>query len=220
MTWLNRSDNVIQKDVLAEFLWDPAVDAPDVGVEVDDGVVTLTGTVDTFAVKLAAEEAAQRVAGVRAVANDLTVRKPLTFNDTDIAREVANALEANIAIPANAIDVTVQNGRVTLKGTVERDFQRAVAANTVRYLRGVRDLVNLVAVTQPSASAAEVSLGIKRALARSASLDADRIHVATSDGHVHLTGTVHSWTEKREAGLAAWRATGVREVDNDILVGL
>ena len=218
-----RSDNDIQTDVLDEFVWDPEVAAPDVGVQAHDGVVTLTGAIDSYTIKLAAEKAAQRVDGVRAVANDLTIRGLLTHNDTDIATAAARSLETNISVPADAIDVTVQNGKVTLRGEVDWSYQSSAAANSVRYLRGVRDVINLIEVKQPKVSATEVSTtevstGIERALMRAAEVDADRIRVRTDDSHVRLTGTVRSWPEKREAGFAAWRAKGVTKVTNDIEV--
>jgi osmotically-inducible protein OsmY len=218
MATMIRSDNAIQTDVLDEFVFDPEVAAPDVGVQANDGVVTLTGTVDSYAVKLAAEKAAQRVDGVRAVANDLTVRGPLTHNDTDIAKAAADALEANSSVPVSAIDVTVQNGKVTLRGEIDWSHQRSAAANSVRYLRGVRDVINLIQLKQAKVSATEVSAGIERALMRAAEVDADRIRVHTDEGHVRLTGTVRSWAEKQEAGFAAWRAKGVTKVTNDIEV--
>ena len=218
MATMIRSDNDIQTDVIDEYVWDPAVDAPDVGVQVHEGVVTLTGAVDTYAIKLAAEKAAQRVDGVRAVANDLTIRGPFTHNDSDIAKAAANTLEANLVVPADAIEVAVQNGKVTLRGEVGSYYQRMAAENAVEYLRGVRDVNNLITVKQPKVSATEVSSGIERALLRAAELDADRIRVRTEDGHVRLTGTVRSWPEKREAGYAAWRAKGVTQVTNDIEV--
>ena len=218
MATMIRSDSAIQTDVLDELFWDPEVAAPDVGVEVDDGVVTLTGTVDRYAVKLAAEKAAQRVDGVRAVANDLSVRTPLTHNDTDIAKAAADALEANIAVPGGTVDVTVQNGKVTLRGEVDWAYRRYAAANSVRDLLGVRDVINLIQVKQPKVLATDVSGAIERALLRAAEVDADRIRVRTEDGHVTLTGTVRSWPEKREAGFAAWRAKGVTQVTNDIEV--
>jgi osmotically-inducible protein OsmY len=218
MVTLTRTDKMIQQDVLDEFLWDPEVEAPDIGVEVDDGVVTLTGTADSYAVKLAAEQAAQRVDGVRAVANNLSVRTALTHNDTDIAKEVADALETNGSIPPDRIEVMVQNGKVTLRGDVDWGFQRIAAVQSVRHLRGVRDVNNLVQIKQPSVSAADVQTGIERAFVRAAEHDADRIEVRTDDGHVVLTGTVRSWAEKREAGFAAWRAKGVTRVNNDLQV--
>ena len=158
--------------------------------------------------KLAAEKAAQRVDGVRAVANDLSVRTPLTHNDTDIAKAAADALEANIAVPVGAIDVTVQNGKVTLRGEVDWAYQRNAAANSVRYLRGVRDVINLIQVKQPKVSATEVSGGIERALLRAAEVDADRIRVRTEDGHVTLTRHGALVAEKREAGLCGLAREG------------
>jgi osmotically-inducible protein OsmY len=212
------ADRDIQQDVMDEFAWDPEVEVPDVGVEVDDGVVTLTGAVDHYLTKWAAERAAQRVSGVRAVANDLTVRGPLTHNDTDIAHDAARAMEANLSIPREAIDITVQNGKVTLAGKVPWAYQRLAAAESVRSLRGVRDVINLIQITQPTVSATEVSAGIERALRRAAELDANRIRVRVHDGQVTLSGTVRSWTEKEEAGWAAWRAKGVTDVTNSIEV--
>lgn len=212
------TDTEIQQDVLDEFVWDPEVLASDIGVEVDDGVVTLTGTVDSYTVKLAAQDAAQRVEGVRAVANNLSVRGPLTHNDTDVAKAVADALDWNLSVPPGCIEVTVQNGKVKLTGEVNWAFQRAAAANSVRYLRGVRDLSNLIRIKQPQVSAADVQSGIERALLRAAELDADRIRVRTDDGHVTLSGTVRSFAEKQEATLGAWRAGGVTQVTNDIEV--
>jgi osmotically-inducible protein OsmY len=215
MMW---TDNDIQSDILDELAWDPEVEAPDVGVEVDDGVVTLTGTVDSYAIKLAAERAAQRIAGVRAIANDLSVRTPLTHNDTDIAKAAANSLEANIALPAGAIDVTVQDGIVTVSGEVASPFQRRAAESAVEYLRGVRGVINVIRVKQPQVSTTDVKSGIEHALLRAAEVDADRIRVRSDDGHVFLSGSVRSWPEKREAESAAWRAKGVTKVTNNIQI--
>jgi osmotically-inducible protein OsmY len=213
--WVDRD---IQQDVLDEFAWDPEVDVPDVGVEVDDGVVTLTGTVDQYRTKLAAERAAQRVSGVRAVANDLTVRGPLTHNDTDIAHDAARAIEANFSIPREAIDITVQNGKVTLAGTVPWAYQRTAAEESVRYLRGVRDVITLITIKPPKVSDVDVRAGIERALVRAAELDADRIRVHVQDGQVTLSGTVRTWMEKQEAEWGAWRANGVTDVVNDLAI--
>lgn len=212
------TDAQIQQDVIDEFLWDPEVTASEVGVEVDEGVVTLTGTIDSYAMKLAAQEATQRVEGVRAVANDLSVRGPLTHNDSDIAKAVVDALDANFSVPPDCIEVTVQNGKVKLTGEVDWAFQRMAAANSVRYLRGVRDLTNLIVVKQPAVSTSEVQSGIERALLRAAEVDADRIRVSTDGGHVTLSGTVRSLAEKRDAAFGAWRAKGVTQVTNSLEV--
>lgn len=211
-------DNDLQQDVLEEFVYDPAVQIADIGVQVDAGVVTLTGTVESSLMKVAAEHAALRVAGVRAVANDLAVRTPRTYNDTDIAKSVVAALEAHVALPPDQLDVTVQNGKVTLRGEVDWPYQRATAAASVRSLRGVRDVRNLIQVKRQPVPSTAVAAEIERALLRAAAVDAHRIQVHTEDGQVHLTGTVRSWAEKEAAGFAAWRATGVTEGTNDLEV--
>jgi osmotically-inducible protein OsmY len=213
-------DTDIQQDVLAELEWDPQVEPTEVGVEVDDGVVTLSGWVETYAKKLAAERAAQRVEGVRAVANDLAVKGAGTHTDTDVAKAAATAIEANAAVPRGAVEITVKNGKVTLTGEVAWEYQRAAAAAGVRYLAGVRDVINLITIKQPKVSAFEVKTGIEGALVRDAQVDADRIRVHAEDGHVRLTGTVRAWHEKQAAADAAWMAKGVTRVTNDIEVRL
>lgn len=218
MATMIRSDNDIQSDVIDEYVWDPEVEASDIGVEVDQGVVTLTGTVDRYSIKLAAEKAAQRVDSVRAVANDIAVRTPLTHNDTDIAKAAARAIESRLSIPPDAVDITVQNGAVTLRGTVDWAYQRRAAEAAVEYLRGVRHVSNQITVKQPKVSDSEVRAGIERALVRAAELDADRIRVRSENGHMTLSGAVRSFAEKEEAALAAWRAKGVTHVTNNIEV--
>jgi osmotically-inducible protein OsmY len=214
-----QADGTIQQSVLDEFLWDPEVQAPDVGVEVDQGVVTLTGTVSSYSVKMAAEDAAHRVEGVRAVANDLDVRTPMTHNDTDIAKAAAEALKAIQLLPKDAIEVTVDHGRVTLSGDVEWAYQRKLAADRVRYLRGVRDVNNHIVIKQPAVSAHELDQAIKQAFMRAAEVDADHVRVSVRGGQVTLAGKVRSWAEKQAAANAAWRARGVTMVINDIAIG-
>jgi osmotically-inducible protein OsmY len=213
-----KSDVEIKQDVIDELDWDPAIDATELGVAVDDGIVTLTGWVDGYLAKLTAEAAAQRIAGVRAVANEIAVKAIGTRTDTDIAKSVANVLEANTAVPRERIAVTVKDSEVTLGGEVDWMFQRAAAADSVRYLPGVRDLINLVTIRRPAVTEADVKTGIERALVRSAEIDAGRVQVQAEDGDVRLTGTVRSWPEKHEAALAALRAKGVTHVTNEIRV--
>ena len=214
------TDEEIQQNVLDELAWDPEIEATDVGVEVDDGVVTLTGTVETFAQKWAAERAALRVEGVRAVANNVQVR-PAGLgikSDTDIARAVANALEWNTAVPFDKIDIRVEDGRVTLEGEVEWNYQREAAENTTRQISGVKSVLNLITVRQPQVKPDDVRDSIERALVRHAELDANRIKVSVEGGHITLSGTVRSWAEKKAAEDAAWRSPGVTAVTNNIRI--
>jgi len=213
-----RSDTDIQRDILRELDWDPVVKRTDVGVEVDRGVVTLTGWVDSYNKKMIAELAAQRVKGVRAVANDISVKKHTTRTDTDIARAVAEAIESNSAVPRDRIEITVKNGKVTLQGEVDWDFERQAAIQTVHHIKGVRGMVNLITLKQPRVSPAELKNAIEQALIRNAEVDASRIDVTVDGPYVTLTGTVRSVAEKRAAEAAAWRANGVTEVINGIEV--
>jgi osmotically-inducible protein OsmY len=214
-----KTDTDIQLDVLAELDWDSQIEPTEVGVEVDDGVVTLTGAVDMYVKKLAAERAAFRVEGVRAVANDLSIHSPAAKpNDTDIATAAATALETHVYGLADQVDVVVNNGQITLSGAVDWSYKRAAAEAAVRHLDGVRDVINQVTVRQPKVSATAVESRIERALDRAAEVDASRIRVHVDDSHVRLTGTVRSWAEKQAAAEAAWRAKGVTTDDNDLLL--
>jgi osmotically-inducible protein OsmY len=214
-----KSDSEIQEHVLEELDWDPRVEVSDVGVEVDDGVVTLTGSVDDYGKKVAAEHAAFRVQGVRAVANMLAVRPPGSKpNDTDIARAAADAIEANPLVPPSQIHITVDNGRVTMTGEVRWQFERKAALDSVRYLAGVQDVNNHIVIQQMTASTSEIRSGIEGALIRAAEIDADRISVHVDGGRVRLTGSVSSLPEKEAAFEATWRARGVTHVENDIVV--
>lgn len=213
-----KSDLEIKQDIIDELDWDPAVDATELGVAVDDGVVILSGWVDTYMTKLAAEAAAQRIDGVRALASEIVVKAKGSRTDADIAKMAANVLEANSAVPREKVEITVKNGEVKLTGEVNTAFQRTAAADSIRFLPGVRDVINLVTIRPPSVRVADIKTGIERALVRSAEVDAHRIDVQTEDGRVRLTGTVRSWPEKLEAALAAWRAPGVTRVENEIHV--
>jgi osmotically-inducible protein OsmY len=214
-----KTDLQLHKDVIEELRWDPRVNDAEIGVSVKAGVVTLTGSVDTFAQKYAAERAVERVAGVRAVAEELHVRPTteLQQDDTEIAHSAVNALSWNIEVPADKITVKVEGGLITLKGEVNWNYQRLAAEYAVRYLAGVKGLLNLIEV-KPAVSPAEVKSKIEAALKRSAELDAKQITVDTADGKVTLKGNVRSWTERVDAENAAWAAPGVREVDDRLVV--
>ena len=206
----------LRDDVLAELDLDPQLDAHRIGVTVEDGVVTLTGTVSSFAEKWAAEEAAKRVKGVKAVAERLEVDLPAMHvrDDTDIAREVTNALAWNVTLPSD-IRAIVEDGHVTLEGTVDWYYQRERAAETVRNLRGVRGVTNYIAL-RPRISPENVEATIKRAFHRQAQIDADKIEIRVIGGKVILSGNVHGWFERSEAVQAAWSIPGVTEVENKL----
>ena len=213
------TDAEIRKNVEAELSFEPSINASEIGIAVKDGIVTLTGRVDSYWEKIAAEEAAARVAGVKAVANELEIRLPFSSErtDEDIARAAVNRLEWTITVPKDRIKVKVSKGWVTLEGEVEWQFQKNAAAEAVRNLVGIKGVINHIVVKERP-STAEVKAKIEEALKRSAEVDASHITVETEGDKVILKGTVRSWFEREEAERAAWRAPGVRKVDNRIIV--
>lgn len=214
------TDEEIKQQVLDELKWDPEVEPTDVGVEVDDGVVTLTGTVESYPMKYAAEQAAKRVLGVKAVANNIEVKLPgeRMRTDTDIAQAAVNALQWNTQVPDERIKVTVRNGWVTLEGNVDWSYQKEAAKRAVENLIGVKGVSNLIEVRSPKVSPIEVKSSIEDALERSAELDARRIRVEAQDGKVILSGTVRSWAARQEAENAAWGTKGVSDVENRLTI--
>jgi len=211
------TDLELKKAIESELSWEPSINAAEIGVAVKDSVVTLSGRVESYWQKVAAEHAAERVAGVKAVANDLEVRLPgmSERTDEDIARAAINALEWSVLVPPARVKVKVSKGWVTLEGTVDWQFQKSAAEKAVRKLIGVRGVSDLIEV-KPRVSKTEVKAAIEDALKRSAELDATQIKVETEGDKVILRGKVHSWFEREEAERAAWRAPGVRTVEDQI----
>lgn len=213
------TDERIQQEVLDELWWDAPVQPHEIGVMVKDGVVTLTGWVDSYTKKWAAEQAAHRVRGVKAVANDIEVRLPTSAErtDADIAAAAVKALEWDEFVPDENIEVTVEKGWVTLRGEVEMQFQRRDAERAVRRLTGVRGVTNLITV-KPRVQPEEVKRKIESALVRSAQTEAARINVEVQGDQVILQGSVRSWAERGEAERAAWSAPGIASVDDRLKV--
>lgn len=209
------TDRELQHAVLQELEWEPRVRSTDIGVSARDGVVTLSGFVDSFYEKLDAEQAAKRVIGVKAMANDLNVKLPAgkERSDTEIAQAAVQGLEALDTVPHERIQVTVRDGWLTLEGTVDWNYQKAAADAAVRYLAGVKSASNQI-VVEPPVAMSEVKEKIEAALRRSAELEARRITVETSGSMVILHGAVTTWAEREEAEAAAWRAAGVTKVEN------
>ena len=214
-----RTDPEIQRDVLAELDWDAQTRPTDIGVTVADGVVTLTGQVDSYARRWATERCAHRVRGVRAVASDLEVRLPATEErtDADIAIAASRALEWDSFVPAERLDVTVADGWIMLRGELEYGFQRRTAERELRRLRGVRGVTNLIEVRSPAPSTAEQTRrDLQRVLLRRTGTE--RIQVGVTGDTVVLDGVVRSWWQREEAERAAWATPGIREVHDRLVV--
>jgi osmotically-inducible protein OsmY len=213
------TDKDLKQHVQNALEWDPSIDQSDIGVSVDEGVVTLRGNVRSYGEKSMAEQVTLRVYGVKGIANNLDVRlgSSATRTDTDLAQAAVGALAWNTFVPAGKVTVSVSHGVITLKGTLDWQYQKDAAARVVRDLTGVKAVANDIAV-KASVNAPDVRDKIEAAFTRSAEIDARRINVTARDGKVILSGNVRSWGERREAERAAWAAPGVTQVEDRLFV--
>lgn len=214
-----RSDSDIRRDVEDELRWDPDIDDTDIAVNVNNGIVTLTGFIRSYVQKYQAETAAKRVAGAVGVVNDIEVRLPDIDErpDPEIVRDAIARIKSELPYSWDGIRVVARNGWLTLEGEVEWNYQRQRAEEAVRRVRGIKSVTNNI-VVKPRVAPVEIRRKIEEALRRAAEVDASRISVETVDNEVILRGTVRSWAERREAERAAWSAPGVAKVDNRIIV--
>lgn len=210
------TEHQLRAAVMAQLDWDPAVVATDIGVSVSEGIVTLTGFVDSYAEKLAAAQAVSGVRAVRGIANDIQVR-PSQLTDAEIARNAVHALESNVNVPAGGLTVTLQDGLATLRGTVSWAYQKEAAAASIRNLLGIREVFNEIEI-EPGSSPQKAVEEIAAALSRSALFDEHRIQIEAENGLVTLSGHVRSMAERAEAERLAESASGVARVNNRILV--
>lgn len=214
-----KKDRQLQEDILNELDWEPSVDASRIGVEVSEGVATLSGHVDSYTQKWAAERAAQRVAGIKSVAVELDVVLPGPHkrNDTEIAKAATDAIDWNASIPKDTVKLVVEDGWVTLSGEAEWAFIRNTAEASVRNLYGVKGVLNKISI-RPNIKPRGVKSKIEAALYRRAHLDATAITVGVEEGTVTLTGEVDSLAERNTIEWAAWSAPGVQKVIDNLVV--
>lgn len=213
-------DTQLRQDIVDELEFEPSLDAADIGVAVDSGIVTLTGHVRTYAEKTIAEDVVRRVKGVKGIAEEIEVRPAgshLTADD-EIAKRIINLFTWHTSIPRDGIQVKVQKGWVTLTGKAEWQYQKNAAADAVRGLTGVVGISNMIEV-KPRVTVTDIQKRIEDAFKRDAELEAHAIRVNVVNGKVTLEGKVHAWSERQAAERAAWSAPGVKSVDDRISLG-
>ena len=214
-----KTDQQLQTDVLDELKWDPRLNSPEIGVAVKNGIVTLSGHVDSYTKKLAAEESAKRVKDVKGIVEEIKVNLSLDGKRTDqeLAQNAINALKWNNSVPDQNIKVEVENGWLTLDGHADWQFQKDAAKNAVKDIIGLKGVINQINIA-PRVNIPVVRDTIKKALERSADVEADKIVIETSGNKVILHGKARSWNEKNEVEHAAWSAPGVMEVVDDLVI--
>jgi osmotically-inducible protein OsmY len=214
-----KSNAALQTDVQNAIKWEPLLNAAEIGVTVKEGVVSLTGVVDSYAKKLEAENAAQKVIGVKALVEKIEVKFPGSWKKTnlEIANEVLAALKSNWSVPKDKVTVKVEDGWVTLEGELPWNYQREDAKTAVNYLAGVKGVTNNIKIKSESHDAIEKK-DVEEAIARSWSVDDSDINVSVSGTTVTLSGTVSSWYQRDEAGRIAWKTPGIWSVKNDLAV--
>jgi osmotically-inducible protein OsmY len=214
------NDKTLRQIVIDELDFEPRIDAANIGVTAEDGVITLTGHVGSYAEKIAVEEAVRRVKGVKAIAEEIEVRYPFAKKtaDDEIAKRAVHILEWDSSIPKNRVEIKVQRGWITLSGEVDWYFQKQAAEHAVRKLTGIVGVNNMISIKQ-TVQSGDVRKRIEEAFKRNAELEADGIRVSVSDGKVTLEGKVKAWYERNVAEQAAWAAQGVRAVEDHIQVG-
>ncbi len=214
-----RTDTEIQKDVMEELKWQPSIKSSEIGVAVKNGVVTLSGMVDTYAEKKTAEKAALKVAGVKGIAEDIEIK--LSYHDqktdAELAQAVVNGLKWNVLVPNDKIKIKVENAWVTAEGVVEWAYEQNAVRDAISGIVGVKGISNLVKLA-PRVDPADVKKKISAAFGRSATIDANRIHIENIGSKVILTGKVRSYAERQEAEQVAWNAPGVTAVENNLEV--
>lgn len=213
-------DKTLRQFIIDELDFEPSIDAANIGVAVEKGVVTLTGHVANYAEKIAAERAVKRVKGVKAIAQEIEVRfsNQPKRSDDEIAQRALDILTWSVQVPADSIQVKVEKGWITLTGAVEWQYQKQAAESAVRHLSGILGVSNMIGI-EPHVAAADVHRKIMDSLKRNAEVEADSIRVVVDNGKVILEGKVKAWYERNLAERAAWSAPGVKAVEDRLSIG-